>query len=155
MKAITICNPTTMGRYFFSFIWVMIAFMSYANDNKLPNLKSDYLLVINAYTSDAPWSNEIIEPVQKWISTERNIAVFTEHLNMLIIENFEELNTVVTTVLEKYSNTRPKGILLLGNPALLLKDKIRKHWGDIPIILCAEEDYFGSDTAYIQKRPIP
>lgn len=58
-----------------------------SRDNHMPNIKNDYLLVINTYTSDAPWSNAIIEPVQKWVSTERNVAVFVEHLNMLMIDN--------------------------------------------------------------------
>lgn len=39
--------------------------------NKPLNIKSDYLLVINAYTSDAPWSNALIEPVQKWVRPNR------------------------------------------------------------------------------------
>ena len=44
-------------------------------------------------------------------------------------------------------------LLLLGNPALLLRDEYRKVWGDIPIVLCAQEDYLDSYEAYIHRRP--
>lgn len=121
----------------------------------MPNIKNDYLLVINTYTSDAPWSNAIIEPVQKWVSTERNVAVFVEHLNMLMIDNAAEFGELENSLFGKYTHKAPKGVLLLGNSTLLLKDKLRDYWGDVPIILCAEENYFGPDTAYINKSPIP
>ena len=47
-----------------------------AHNNQTLNAKNDYLLIINTYTSDAPWSNAIIEPVKKWVSAGRNVAVF-------------------------------------------------------------------------------
>lgn len=59
--------------------------------NKPLNIKSDYLLVINAYTSDAPWSNALIEPVQKWVSAEQGVALFVEHLNMLMISDIRAI----------------------------------------------------------------
>lgn len=119
------------------------------------NIKSDYLLVINTYTSDAPWSNAIIEPVQKWVSAERDVTVFVEHLNMLVVENAAELTMLKDSLFGKYSEKPPKGVLLLGNSTILLKDKIRASWGDVPIVMCAEQDYFGPDEAYLFKRPIP
>lgn len=155
MKEIRLYSYPTACQFFISLIWVMFAFKTHANGKEPSKLNNSYLLIINAYTSDSPWSNAIIEPVQKWVSTERNIAVFTEHLNMLIVEDCKELDALTTAILDSYSDTSPKGILLLGAPSLLLKDRIREHWGDIPIILCSEEDYFGPDTAYIHKRPIP
>ena len=134
---------------------VMFILTAQARDNQPLNIKGDYLLVINTYTSDAPWSNAIIEPVQKWISTEHSVAIFIEHLNMLFIDDSNQFDIVKRSILDKYSGKAPKAILLLGNPSLLLKDDIRNRWGDVPVILCAEEDYFGPDTAYIDKHPIP
>lgn len=130
-------------------------FTSRAQGNQSLNIKSDYLLVINTYTVDAPWSNAIIEPVQEWISADPGITFFVEHLNMLMIDDAAQFDRIKQAVLDKYSNKVPKAILLLGNPSLLLKDDIRDHWGDVPLILCAEEDYFGPDSAYIEKLPIP
>ena len=133
---------------------VVFTLMAQAHDNQTLNIKKDYLLIINTYTSDAPWSNAIIEPVQKLLSNERGVATFVEHLNMLIINDTVQFDMLKHPVLDKYSAKAPKAILLLGNPSLLLKDELRNRWGDVPLVLCAEEDYFGSDMAYIKRYPI-
>lgn len=124
---------------------VAFTLMAQAHDNQILNIKKDYLLVINTYTSDAPWSNAIIEPVQKLLSNERGVATFVEHLNMLIINDTVQFDMVKHAVLDKYSAKAPKAILLLGNPSLLLKNELRNRWGDVPLVLCAEEDYFGPE----------
>lgn len=126
-----------------------------ARDDHAFSLKRDYLLVINTYTADAPWSNAIIEPVQKWVSAERDLAVFAEHLNMLFINDAVEFNKVADSFLSKYSERAPQAVLLLGNSAFLMKDKIRDCWGDVPLILCAEMDFFGPDAYYIDRQAIP
>ncbi len=134
---------------------IALAPSAQAGGNQPLNIRNDYLLVVNSYTSDAPWSNAIIEPVEKWVSTEHGVAVFVEHLNMLMVEDTAQFERVMRTVLDKYPDKAPKAVLLLGNPALLLRDDLRGRWGDVPVVLCAEEDYFGPDEAYIGKRPIP
>lgn len=156
MKPNSYCGIATLcQRSLLLLAGIAFALTSQAQGNQPRNLKNDYLLVVNTYTSDAPWSNAIIEPVQKWVSAEHGVAVFVEHLNMLMIDDAARFDKVKQAVLDKYSDKAPKAVLLLGNPALLLKDDIRDRWGDIPVILCAEEDYFGPDSAYIDKHPIP
>lgn len=130
--------------------------MVHANkDQAISDIKYDYLLVINTYTADAPWSNALIECVQKWVSAERDIAVFVEHLNMLMIDTPTDFKMVEEAIFSKYADKSPRAVLLLGNAALPLKDEIRAHWGDLPLVLCAEEDFFGSDEYYINRRAIP
>lgn len=118
------------------FVWTI-----QGRDNHAFNLENDYLLIINTYTADAPWSNDIIEPVREWMSAERNLAVFAEHLNMLFINDTIEFNKVTDHLLDKYSAKAPRSVLLLGNSTLLIKDKLRALWGDIPLIVCAEMDF--------------
>lgn len=137
------------------FFLVFLSFLTgYAQDSLAFNANSDYLLLINTYTSDAPWSNAIIEPVQKWMNDE-NIPVLIEHLNMLMVNDAEDFSMVEKAIFSKYAHRTPKAVLLLGNSSLLLRDSIRVHWGDIPMILCAEHDFYGPDSAYIKKCPIP
>lgn len=131
------------------FVCIAFSLPVRAQDNQTLNVKNDYLLIINTYTSDAPWSNAIIEPVQKWVSAERNVAVFVEHLNMLIVSDDTKFGLLEDALFKKYSDKAPKGVLLLGNSTLLLRDEIRTRWGDVPIVLCAEEEYFGSAESYI------
>lgn len=45
---------------------------------------------------------------------------------------------------QKYEHHRPRLLILLGNPSLLLRDEYRELWGDIPIVLCSEEKFIGS-----------
>lgn len=125
-----------------------------APENQPADFRDDYILVIDTYTSDAPWSNAMLEPVLKRFSTDHNMAAFVEHMNMLFVSDTIEYNMMERALFDKYTNKAPKIVLLLGNSALLLRDDIRTHWGDIPMILCAEEDYIGPDMAYIEKRPI-
>lgn len=125
-----------------------------APDNQPSNFMGDYLLVLNTYTSDAPWSNAIIEPIHKQFSAGHNTTIFIEHMNMLMVNDTVQFDRMANALFDKYSNRTPKALLLLGNPSLLLKKGIRAHWGDIPIILCAEENYIGPDMAYIEKRPL-
>lgn len=144
-----------MRLFFFLIIYITFVRPAQACDDNAFSLKKDYLLVINTYTADAPWSNAIIEPVEKWISSEHDFAFFTEHLNMLFINDPVEFNRVADAFLSKYAEKAPKGVLLLGNSALLMKDKIKDRWGDLPLILCAEVDFFGPDTYYFNKHAIP
>lgn len=125
-----------------------------ARENKPIKFDDDYLLVINTYTPDAQWSNAIIEPVQSWM-LEEHMPVFVEHMSMLMINTAEEFEASKSYIFNKYTDSPPKAVLLLGNPALMLREEMCARWGDIPIIVCAEQDYYGPDDAYIERHPIP
>lgn len=114
----------------------------------------DYLLILNSYTNDAPWSSAIISPVQHWGATDKNIPVFTEHMNMLLVKDSTDVSNLQNNIFSKYGNTPPKAILLLGNSTLILRDKIRKQWGDMPLILCGEDNFIGPNENLYLKRPI-
>ena len=46
-------------------------------------------------------------------------------------------------------------LLLIGNPAKILLEDVKKHWGDIPILFCADKEYVGTDSLYLKRNPIP
>lgn len=154
-------KPSLICIYFRYFIlWMSsilysISAFSQQNDQDHSNFKTDYLLIINTYTSDAPWSNAIIDPVQHFLASDEQTAVYVEHLNMLMIDDTLKLQKIETQIFQKYISKSPKAILLLGNSTVLFKDEIRSRWSDVPVILCAEEDYTGPTEAYISKRAIP
>ena len=72
---------------------------------------------------------------------------------MLLVENDSILEESKRNIFDKYKGRSPRMLLLLGNSALLLRDEYRKVWGDIPIVLCAQEDYLDSYEAYIHRQP--
>ena len=44
---------------------------------------------------------------------------------------------------------------MLGNAPLILRDEMREHWGDIPLIVCAESSYIGPDSTYMYNQVVP
>ena len=133
---------------FFYFLFVFSAFAQKdAIDDK------SYILCINSYTEASPWSSRLISNVTEFVQKDPEITLYVEHLNMLLIENDSILEESKRNIFDKYKDHSPRMLLLLGNSALLLRDEYRKVWGDIPIVLCAQEDYLDSYEAYIHRRP--
>ncbi len=112
-----------------------------------------YILCINSYTDASPWSSRVISCMTEFVQKDPNLTLYAEHMNMLLIDKDTILEEFKHDVLSKYQK-RPRMLVLLGNPALMLRDELRKMWGDIPIILCAQEDYVGPKEVYLRKQPI-
>lgn len=115
---------------------------------------SNYILCINSYTESSPWSNRMISTVARYVQKSRKLTLYAEHMNTLMIDNDTILEEFKGSISQKYSTSHPRLLVLLGTPALLLRDEYRKLWGDIPIILCSEEDYWGPEESYIPKKAI-
>lgn len=112
-----------------------------------------YILCINSYTESSPWSSRLISNVTEFVQKDPGITIYVEHLNLLLVENDSILEESKRNIFDKYKGRSPRMLLLLGNSALLLRDEYRKVWGDIPIVLCAQEDYLDSYEAYIHRQP--
>ena len=112
-----------------------------------------YILCINSYTESSPWSSRLISNVTEFVQKDPGITLYVEHLNMLLVENDSILEESKRNIFDKYKGRSPRMLLLLGNSALLLRDEYRKVWGDIPIVLCAQEDYLDSYEAYNHRQP--
>ena len=112
-----------------------------------------YILCINSYADASPWSSRMISGMTEFVQKDPGITLYAEHMNMLLINDDAILEEFKHNILGKYQR-RPCMVVLLGNPALLLRDELRNRWGDIPIILCAQEDYVGPQEAYLRKQPI-
>ena len=112
-----------------------------------------YILCINSYTESSPWSSRLISNVTEFVQKDPGITIYVEHLNMLLVENDSILEESKRNIFDKYKGRSPRMLLLLGNSSLLLRDEYRKVWGDIPIVLCAQEDYLDSYEAYIHRQP--
>lgn len=115
----------------------------------------NYILCINSYTESSPWSSKMISAISQYVQKDPQLALYAEHMNMLMIENDTILNEFRNLIFDKYKKQPPRLLVLLGNSSIILRDEYRKLWGDIPIILCPENDYIGPKEAYIKKQPIP
>ena len=141
-----------MKKYFL-FLFFYLLFVSSAFAQKDAIEGKSYILCINSYTESSPWSSRLISNVTEFVQKDPGITIYVEHLNMLLVENDSILEESKRNIFDKYKGRSPRMLLLLGNSALLLRDEYRKVWGDIPIVLCAQEDYLDSYEAYIHRQP--
>ena len=141
-------------KLFLSFCLLAFSYISPILAQKDSVNSSNYLLIINSYTEAAPWSFRMISAITEYAQNSPQLALYTEHMNMLMMDTDSTLNEFRQTVLEKYKRHSPRMLILLGNSSMILRDDFRKMWGNIPIILCAEEDYIGPKEFYLQKKPV-
>ena len=114
----------------------------------------NYLLIIDSYIQSEPWSDAVVTSLQKHFDGNKNITVYSEHLNTLMISDTVSFARIKGDLFNRYPHP-PKAIVMLGNSSFTLLKDIREHWGkDMPLILCGEFDYIGSDSAYIYKKAI-
>lgn len=113
------------------------------------------VLIINSYLDSAPWSQSIINNLIRYGAIDEKLDVYSTHMNLLMIDSEEELASYTDSLLAKYRTMPPHTVVMIGNSAYaLLAETIRKAWGDIPMILCGEEDYVGPREAYLSKRAL-
>lgn len=115
----------------------------------------DYILVVNSYTEAFPWSNRTLSATTKYVLQDSTLTFSVEHMNMLMMDNDTILDEFKKDCIQKYSAHAPRIVMLLGNSAMILRDDFKSMWGDVPIILCAEENYIGPNEFYLKKQPIP
>lgn len=140
----------------FIFIAGLFQTLCYATQTQQKISPSDNILIINSYTETSLWSNDFIDPIYKEYSALKNrIDIYTEHMNMLTIDNEEALEQCKNDLFLKYEKIPPKLIILLGNSAWVLLNKdIEKHWSNVPVILCAEKEYISAESVYLSKSLI-
>ncbi len=116
----------------------------------------DYILIVNSYSENSPWICNFTVPIYETLIKEYGeLTAYTEHMNMLLIQNEEELSFFEQDLFSRYKHP-PRMVILLGNPAFaLLLDKLEKTWGrQIPIVLYTNKLYVGPRETYLQERMI-
>ena len=121
--------------------------------DSIPN--SGELLVINSQTSEAPWTIGLIDSIQEWMAMDPSTTPYVVHLNIPLVNDLDQLQQITDHIFERYNTKPPKAVVMIGNPTLMLRERIKAEWGDISIILYAEENYAGPDQAYLEKHPVP
>lgn len=84
------------------------------------NVEGDvnYVLIINTYTESTPWSNSMIYPIVSMASQDEKLGVYTEHMNMLMMDGEEELAAFEKNIFKDFETRPPKLIVLLGTAVL-------------------------------------
>ena len=62
---------------------------------------SNYILCINSYAESSPWSNRMISTVTEYVQKDPQLALYAEHMNMLMIENDSTLAEFKLSISQK------------------------------------------------------
>lgn len=116
------------------------------------SIKRKQLAVISAYNEAAPWPRTYISLITHAISkrTDFNIASVA-HLNNIITYDEKTFNRLCDDVFCKLNENKPDYLVLIGNFAFTLRDRIKKEWGDIPMLLIAQNNKYGPLDYYLTK----
>jgi signal transduction histidine kinase/CheY-like chemotaxis protein len=101
---------------------------------------SQRLLIINSYNEQSAWSQHVMSEVIKQVSMENNIFVSTCNMHDTGMANDTVYNMVADNIFKRYHSKHPQYVVFIGNLAFTLRDRIKEHWGDIPMIVLSGED---------------
>lgn len=121
---------------------------------------SKKLLIINSYNESAPWSNSVITPLLREASKMDNIDANVAHLYANQITNDSIFAHTQEELFKRYN--QPDLLIIIGNIALCMRDEIKNRWGDIPMLVCSEQDdvypnhyyYTGIDNIMAEENHI-
>ncbi len=125
------------------FFLIGIPFLASAQEDK------KQLVIINSYNEVAPWPRKYINNVIQEVAARPDFnAVRVIHLNNSLIFNEDDYNEMVDMLFGNYTGQQPDYLVIIGNFAFNLRDKIKENWGDVPMLVisqnakCAPLEYY-------------
>lgn len=112
------------------------------------------LLIINSYNEGALWSQALITPIMLQTSSIEDVSADLVHINGTFIRNDSLYNQMEEGIFQRYEKNKPDYLVLIGNIAFTLRDRIQKEWGDIPMVLIANEDTYAPRGYYFTGSSI-
>ena len=107
------------------------------------------LLIINGYHDGAPWAQDIINPILYDISKRDNFyAPEVIYLSNTLIHNEEDFEVMEEGLFNRFHRKKPDYLVLVGNFAFALRDRIVKEWGDVPMLLICQSMEYGTQRFY-------
>lgn len=70
----------------------------------------DYILVINTYTEAFAWSNRLIFTATEFVKDDPHLAIYAEHMNLLMMDNDSTLCEFKTNLFDKYGSHSPRAL---------------------------------------------
>ncbi len=133
----------------FIFLYLNLAF---ANETIVG--KHRRLLIINSYNESAPWSQELITPILLQTSSIEDITADVVHMNGTFIRNDSSYIRMENGIFQRFRKKKPDYLVLIGNMAFTLRERILSEWGNIPMVLIGNEDTYATREYYFTGRPI-
>ncbi len=128
-------------------IYLLTPISSLAQDSHR-ELPRKQLLVINALNEMAPWSQCFIAPILTEGARSGKYITTVTNMNSTFITNDTIYQRTANGILNSFGNVTPDGIVLLGDAAFTLIDRIAEEWGSVPMLLIGNTDKVGSPAYY-------
>lgn len=111
--------------------------------------KLKHLAIINSYHENTPWPRRFINSIISEMALHDDFApVKVAHLNNSIIYDEEDYNLLSTRFFDFFSDEKPDYIVLIGTFAFTLRDEIKEHWGNVPMLLIGQNDKVAPQSYY-------
>jgi signal transduction histidine kinase/CheY-like chemotaxis protein len=122
-----------------------------ASDVSAPD---QHLLIINSFTENTPWAQNFTAELFKHAYDYENVTVSVTNLNDIYITSDSVYQLTEDGVMERYRDNPPTQVVMVGNFAFNLRDRIRQEWGDVPIILVCDAESMAPRSYYYTGRPV-
>lgn len=126
---------------FLSFILLILFFWAASGVPVAAQEKKKQLVIINSYNEVAPWPRKYINSIIQEISQRPNFnAARVVHLNNSLIYTLDDFYELEDMLFESFEGNPPDYLVLIGNFAFQLRERIKETWGDIPMLLIGQSD---------------
>lgn len=120
------------------------------------------LLVINSYNEGAPWVQDYITPFMLEAAKNKDLICNLVHMNATLVRTDSLYSMVVDGIFDRFRDEKPDFLVLVGNMAFSIKDRIKSEWGDIPILYFGTSDriipegkYLSGDKTILNRETVP
>ncbi len=122
--------------------------------NAIPPKEQKFLLVINSYNGNAPWSQHLITSVLLQISQMPEVDARVVNMDGTLIRNDSLYKATEEEIFRRCLNRKPDYLLLIGNMSFNLRDRICQEWGDIPMVLVGNLSTYAPLPYYFTGRSV-
>lgn len=98
------------------------------------------LVVINSYHENVSWVQMYITPFMMEAARRANLHCQITNMTSSLITSEQAYKRVEDGIFKRFEDDKPDYVVMVGSMAFALRDRIKKEWGDIPIILFASSD---------------
>ncbi len=114
------------------------------------------ILVLNPHRETLPINDCIIKAVTRALPENyKGTGVITDNMNILTVNTQEQLDSLTQRLLSGYP-VPPQLIVMESNTVwALMHEAVEEKWGDVPVILCYNDDVIGSPDHYLHKIAVP
>lgn len=133
---------TTKHNLCWKMMIIFIFLMSLPHTFSLAAEPQGRLLVINSYSEGATWSQNQIKSALLLVSQLKKVDLEIIHMDGIGISDKYTYQRVEDGIFESCKEYKPDWLLLIGNMAFNMRDRIKREWGDIPILLITDVDLY-------------